>query len=311
MFKTLSKVLVAFVVIVIVSYFLQNRANTPEACTNIDGYWNADQNSCEGKTEKMIFQSLSKPHPVSIEYPGNQRLVSLDKAEQVEQEIYLRGYYQDLVSSPELKATEQEATNEQAKAVYERGSVFLNMTTLSLLADNRTGITYFAAPFVINTAGRGIFDYIGLFSYDFASQQATHLSSELLGNRIREQAIVIKKKSIVKDNVFVQEGMIEVHFKSHGPKQAAADYPTQSNKMTLQLVALDPKDDQHAAFRRITIDKNTTHKKTANNKNATDNNSANSTMHKSWDTDSDGINDCEKQNSCDHTVDYSQEKTND
>ena len=311
MFKTLSKVLVAFVVIVIVSYFLQNRANTPEACTNIDGYWNADQNSCEDKTEKMIFQSLSKPHPVSIVYPDNQRLVSLDKAEQVEQEIYLRGYYQDLVSSPELKAAEQEATNEQAKAVYERGSVFLNMTKLSLLADNRTGITYFAAPFVINTAGRGIFDYIGLFSYDFASQQATHLSSELLGNRIREQAIVIKEKSIVKDNVFVQEGMIEVHFKSHGPKQAAADYPTQSNKMTLQLVALDPKDDQHAAFRRITIDKNTTHKKTANNKNATDNNSANNTMHKSWDTDSDGINDCEKQNSCDHTVDYSQEKTND
>ena len=291
MFKTLSKVLVVFVVIVIVSYFLQNRANTPEACANIDGYWNADQNSCEDKTEKMIFQSLSKPHPVSIVYPDNQRLVSLDKAEQVEQEIYLRGYYQDLVSSPE-----QKATNGQDKAIYERGSVFLNMSKLSLLADNRTGITYFAAPFVINTAGRGIFDYIGLFSYDFASQQATHLSSELLGNRIREQVIVIKEKSVVKDNVFVQEGVIDVHFKSHGPKQAAADYPTQSNKMTLQLVALDPKDDQHAAFRRITI----------NNKNT-----ANSTMHKSWDTDSDGINDCEKQNSCDHTVDYSQEKTND
>ncbi|MEL0660905.1 hypothetical protein V6255_17380 [Psychromonas arctica] len=296
MFKTLSKVLVVFVVIVIVSYFLQNRANTPEACANIDGYWNADQNNCEDKTEKMIFQSLSKPHPVSIVYPDNQRLVSLDKAEQVEQEIYLRGYYQDLVSSPELKATEQEATNGQDKAVYERGSVFLNMSKLSLLADNRVGITYFAAPFVINTAGRGIFDYIGLFSYDFASQQATHLRSELLGSRIREQAIVIKEKSVVKDNVFVQEGVIEVHFKSHGLKQAAADYPTQSNKVTLQLVALDPKDAQHAAFRRITIKNKIT---------------ANSTMHKSWDTDSDGINDCEKQNSCDHTVDYSQEKTND
>ena len=303
MFKTLSKVLIALVVIVIVSYFLQNRANTPEACTNIDGYWNAEQNSCEDKTEKMIFQSLSKPHPVSIVYPGNQRLVSLDKAEQVEQEIYLRGYYQDLVSSPEQEITEhkvtgQEATDGHDKAVYEKGSVFLNMSKLSLLADNRTGITYFAAPFVINTAGRGIFDYVGLFSYDFDSQQATHLSSELLGNRIREQAIVIKEKSVVKDNVFVQEGMIEVHFKSHGPKQAAADYPTQSNKLILQLVSLDPKNDQHATFRPITTDKKSTQ------------NSNKTTMHESWDADSDGINDCEQQDNCDHTIDYTQEKIN-
>ncbi len=28
-------------------------------------------------------------------------------------------------------------------------------------------------------------------------------------------------------------------------------------------------------------------------------------MHSSWDTDKDGINDCEKDGSCDHTVDYS------
>ncbi|MEA1892364.1 MAG: hypothetical protein U9N33_06585 [Campylobacterota bacterium] len=32
-------------------------------------------------------------------------------------------------------------------------------------------------------------------------------------------------------------------------------------------------------------------------------------MHQSWDADRDGINDCEKDGSCDHTVDYSLPKT--
>ncbi|MEA2091237.1 MAG: hypothetical protein U9O83_02595 [Campylobacterota bacterium] len=32
-------------------------------------------------------------------------------------------------------------------------------------------------------------------------------------------------------------------------------------------------------------------------------------VHQSWDRDSDGINDCEKDGSCDHTVDYSLPKT--
>ena len=275
MFKTLNKVLLALLVIVIISYFLQNRANTPEACANIEGLWNPVAEVCENTTEEVIFQSLSKPNPLSVIYPENQRLVVLDKAEQVEQEIYLRGHYEQL-----LKPAEGDK-----KPVYDRGSVFLNMSKLTLLANNRAGITYFAAPFVINTAGSGVFVYIGLFSYDFTSQQAKHLSSELLGNRIREEEIIVKENSVVKDNVFVQEGLIQVNFKSSGPDQAAAEYPTQVNQTTLQLVALDPKDDKNAAFRRIT------------------------TIHESWDLDQDGINDCEKDDSCDHTVDYSQVKS--
>ena len=274
MFKTLNKVLLALLAIVIISYFLQNRANTPEACANIEGFWNSVDEVCENTTEEVIFQSLSKPNPLSIIYPENQRLVVLDKAEQVEQDIYLRGHYEQLLTPAE----------DDIGALYDRGSVFLNMSKLTLLANNRVDITYFSAPFVINTAGSGVYVYVGLFSYDFTSQKGQHLSSELLGHRIREEEIVIKEKSVVKDNVFVQEGLIQVNFKSSGPEQSVAEYPTQVNQITLQLVALDPKDDKNASFRRIT------------------------TMHETWDVDHDGINDCEKEGSCDHTVDYSQVK---
>ena len=32
------------------------------------------------------------------------------------------------------------------------------------------------------------------------------------------------------------------------------------------------------------------------------------TMHPSWDTDGDGLNDCELDGTCDHTIDYTQPK---
>jgi len=248
MYKTLIKVVLALIVVFVASYFLQNRGETPEQCVSIDGYWNVQEQSCEQKTEKIIFQSLLKPHPVSIVYPENQRLVVLDKAEQADDAVYLRGFYNELI----------EGSEGDQNAVYDRGAVFFNLSKLTLLDQNRENLTYFSAPFEINTAGKGVFTYLGLFSYNFASKESKHLSSELLGNRIREANITLKEPSIVKDNVFVQEGIMKVSFKSHSPTQAAVEYPTQLNQITLQLVALDPNNDSNAKFRRITIEpKNT------------------------------------------------------
>ena len=274
MFTTFYKVLLALLVVGIVSYFLQNRGESPEACTKIDGYWNVENNSCEEKTEKIIYQSLSKPHPVSVIYPENERLVLLDNVEQIQDDIFFQGEFDVLMAPAEGDMS----------PVYDKGTVYLNASKITLLADNRQGITYFAAPYIINIVGRGVFVYVGLFSYDFTLEQAKHLGSELLGNRIRDENIVIQEKSVVKDNVFVQEGIIKVNYKSHGEDQAAAEYPTQSNTLTLQLVALDPSDDQNATFRRITK------------------------LDKSWDANDDGINDCEKDDSCDASIDYSQPK---
>ena len=271
MFKTFIKVLLALAFIIIVAYFLQARANTPEACANIDGLWDPVAYICKTPTDKVIFQSLSKPHPVSISLPDKQHLVVLNKAEQIEDYIYLSGHYdQQLVAAARDK-----------KAVSDRASVHLNMSKLKLLTSNTSEITYFAAPFIVNRIGSGIFVYIGLFSYDFTTHQAMHLNSVLLGNHISEENIVVEGISIVKDGRGAQDGFIRVNFKKHGPKQALSEYPTQASHLLLQLISLDPATDKAATFNVVQKD--------------------NSNL---------GLNngDCEQEGSCDHNIDAFQAK---
>ena len=55
MFSTFNKVLLGLILIVIVAYFLQNRANSPEACANINGLWDASEQVCKTPTDKVIF----------------------------------------------------------------------------------------------------------------------------------------------------------------------------------------------------------------------------------------------------------------
>lgn len=265
MHKTLNKVLFALLFIVFVAYFLEQRANTPSACKNIQGLWNPVKQVCENTTEQVIYQSLSKPNPVTIEYPENGRPVSLDKVEKIEDIVYLRGHYEVLLS-PE---------KEDKEAVYERGSVYLNMSKMTLLTFNRQGITYFSAPFIINTAGNGVNVYVGLFSYDFNTHQARHLGDELLGERIREVSILAEAERL-------DAGVIRIDFKSHSTDQTFTDYPTYPSEISLELLNLLDNSDESAEFVRV------------------------KRMHSSWDSDNNGVNDCENDGSCDHTFDYSQ-----
>jgi len=261
MFSTFYKVVIGLILIVIVAYFLQTKVNSPEACANSEGFWDASEQVCKTPTDKVIFQSLSKPHPVSIVLPESDLLVTVDKVEQVEQTIYFRGHY------------------ETDKAI---GTVYLNMSQLKLLNNETKGFTYFVAPFLVNTENNDTLSYIGLFSYDFSRQQATHLNAAFLGNHVREIDIVVLQDSIVEEKVFVQEGLIKVTFKSHAAKQALSDYPSKANELLLQLVALDPNNDQDAAFRTIVR------------------------LHPTWDLDNDQVNDCVKEGNCDDNIDYSQ-----
>ncbi|WP_417696336.1 hypothetical protein [Psychromonas sp.] len=240
--KTLNKVLLAMLIIIGLVYYFQGRSNTQQSCITDQGFWNEAKQACEKNTEKIIFESLSNAHPTSIIYPENERPVLLDSLEKVEDNNFLHGQFDVLVASAQ----------EDTGPVYDRGTAYLNISKLALLNDNRTGIAYFAAPYIINRMGRGVFTYVGLFSYDFQTEQAHHVSSQLLGNRVRDASIIIEEKSVVKDKVFVQEGFIKVNFKTHGEEQAAAEFPTQENTISLQLVALDPNNDENAAFRKIT-----------------------------------------------------------
>ncbi|WP_413692621.1 hypothetical protein [Psychromonas sp. KJ10-2] len=239
--KSLNKVLLIVLIIMGVFYYFQQGSNTQQACITEQGFWNESQKVCEKSSKKIIFESLANAHPTSIIYPENERPVLLDTLEKVQGNDFLHGQFDVLVAPAQA----------ETGPVYDRGTAYLNMSKMALLSDNRSGLTYFSAPFIINTMGSGVFTYVGLFSYDFNTEQARHLSSELLGNRVREAKIVIEEKSVVKDKVFVQEGFIKVHFKTHGPDQAASEYPTQDNHIDLQLVALDPSNDENATFRKI------------------------------------------------------------
>lgn len=72
---------------------------------------------------------------------------------------------------------------------------------------------------------------------------------------------------------------LQVDFKDHGPDQATVDYPTQDNAIYLQL------QNSFLNFKEI------------------------KRMHSSWDKEGNGINDCESENICDHTVNYSLPRT--
>jgi len=239
--KTLNKVLFVILIMMGVVYYFQGRDSSQNSCTSEQSLANETKVNCEKTTQEVIFESLSNAHPTSIIYPENERSVLLDGLEKIEGNDFLFGQFDVLVAPAQA----------DTGPIYDRGTAYLNMSKLALLNDNRTDITYFAAPFIINRMGSGVFTYVGLFSYDFKTEQTRHIGSELLGNRVRDTAIIIEEKSVVKDNVFVQEGFIKVNFKTHSENQAAAELPTHENTLNLQLVALDPSNDESAAFRKI------------------------------------------------------------
>ena len=256
MLKRSIKVLAALLVIIIVSYFLKNTDDneTQVETVKVDSSNNVEQQAedkqtdsnpieanIEKSTQQIISEALLGTHPVTIKYPENNHAVTLDKVQKSEGNASLRGAYSELV----------EGSDADNNAVYDRGDVFINLSKLTLLDTNSKGLTYYSIPFEINTQGKGVFTYIGLFSYAFSTQESKHLGSELLGNRVQEVNIKLIEPSIVKDKVFVQEGLIKVTFKSHQATQSGADDPNQLNEKSLQLVALDSQNDSNARLRSI------------------------------------------------------------
>ena len=232
MLTTFHKVLLGLILIVIVAYFLQSRANTPQACANIEGLWDASEQVCKTPTEKVIFQSLSKPHPVSILSPEDQSLIVLDKVELVDKTIYFRGQNTKLLKAGNLSTVNNEGNK--------REIVYMNMSHFQLLTTNTKQLTYFAVPFIVNNEKNDAYSYAGLFSYDFNSHQAKHLDSLLLGEHIRETEISP-----------VKEDQLTFTFKSYGSEQVLTDYPNKSNTLVVKLIGLDSNSDEKAMFSKL------------------------------------------------------------
>ena len=253
MHKLINRLLIIAVLVLAGLYFVQNKINSPEECQKIAGVWNESKETCEQTTTQKIYENLSAGYPITMIYPETDIQVKIDKVESVDQVYYLRGHYQKVL---------QEATGDE-EAVYDRGLLYLNMSKMVILNEAQSGLVHYAAPFIINTVGSGVFVYSGLFSYDKHSKKSVHLDSFLLGNRIREEKISYSKD------------YLQVDFKGHGKGQAFADYPSEDRVIYLQLV------NNFLSFKEV------------------------KRMHNSWDKNNDGINDCESDGSCDHTINYS------
>ncbi|PKG38604.1 hypothetical protein [Psychromonas sp. Urea-02u-13] len=214
MHKIANRIILVVVILLAGLYFLQSKINSPEECQKVAGVWNATEEVCEQTTTQTIYESLSSGYPITMTYPETDIQVEIDKVETVEEVYYLRGHYQILL---------KEATGDE-QAVYDRGLLYLNMSKMVILNEAEGGLVHYAAPFIINTVGKGVFVYSGLFSYDMKSKKSVHLDSALLGNRIREEKITYFND------------YLQVDFKNHGEHQAYADYPTKNDVIYLKLL---------------------------------------------------------------------------
>ena len=219
----------------------------------------SEQKSCQKRIAKVVNKALIGSHPITIDLPENSAKVTLNKTQYLNHILYLRGDYQVLL---------QEASAQQ-EGLYDKGLVLLNLAKVTLLNRQQDSLLYFAAPFVINVAGSGVFFYVGLFSYDLQSQQSEHLDSLFLGDRIIDKHIELINNEV------------RVSFLQHGKEQTMSDYPNQLIEKNLQLLNLFQPNGK-AKFKEV------------------------KRMHSSWDKNRDGINDCENDGTCDHSVDYSQ-----
>ncbi len=153
--------------------------------------------------------------------------------------------------------------------VVERGSVVLEAGRIAILGhrgDEAAAPILFAVPFFISNQGTGLFAYVGLFAYDVSTGEIRHLDSRFLGDRVRRIELV------------GGPGRVRVSFLRHAPGQSMADEPVERKVILIGV------DRRRGRFRPSVPSPR---------------------MHPSWDRDRDGLNDCEKDGSCDHTVDYS------
>ena len=248
--KLLNRIGLVVALLLVGFYFLQNKINSPEECQKTAGIWNEHTQNCEHTTAQIIYENLSAGYPIIMTYPETDIQVKIDKVETVNETYYLRGHYQKVL---------KQATADK-EAVYDRGSLYLNMSKMVILSEQVDGVVFYVAPFIMNTAGSGVFVYVGLFSYEMNSKQSVHLDSALVGDRIREEKITHINNHL------------QIDFKDYAQGQALSDYPSQDNAIYLLF-----DDDNFKMVNR---------------------------MHNSWDANNDGINDCESDGSCDHTINY-------
>ncbi|GLS89322.1 hypothetical protein GCM10007916_03890 [Psychromonas marina] len=252
MHKLINRIAIIALIVIAGWYFLQSKINSPVECEKAAGVWNENAETCEQSTAQKIYEDISSAYPMTMDYPETDFEVSIDKIEKINEIHYLRGHYEKVLQEPQG----------EKEGIYERASLYLNMSKMVILNEPESGLVHYTAPFITNTAGGAVYVYVGLFSYDMKSHQSEHLDSVLLGERVRRENI-----TQIKDH-------LQVDFRSYAEKQDFLEFPSETSAIYLKVV------NDFSKFEQV------------------------QRMHSSWDENSDGINDCESDGSCDHTFDY-------
>lgn len=143
---------------------------------------------------------------LTVKIPETDTLVKLTDTVRIGDELYLKRDY---------------------SVGFERSTVMLNRLLATEISGigigSRTDTIYWAAPFSVSPQGSGVFHYVGLFAYDPAIRQNTHLDSFLLGDRIEPLKI--------KDTVRA----VRVYFAKHAPGQPFTHQPTEPALVNLYV----------------------------------------------------------------------------
>ncbi len=188
-------------------YFFNGPMSNHDECKQISGKLNSQ--TCA----KLIYTNLSGAHFLMMNYPATAHHILLNKTKTIAGDKYLQGHYQFVLK----KAKGND------KAVYDSGSLHLNMSKMQLLTENKNQLIYFVAPFVINTQGSGEFIYVGLFSYDISTHKSRHLDSFFLGDRIQKEKIQPFKD------------YIKIDYKDYAQDQAFSDPPSKTVSVLLLI----------------------------------------------------------------------------
>jgi len=223
-----------------------SHSKVTEKCANI---WEGDSLSCQENREREALSHVlpNDGRGLKINIYGTDVSVALTDAVSIRGAEFYKGEY----------------LNGQ-----ERGVVHFDAERLLILSKGKAlqkNQIYYIAPLIISNQGSGIFNYIGLFVYDKTSHNSTHLSSQLLGNRIRIIEIMDEQRTFL------------VKYYQHSKQQAYAEMPNE--EVVVRFVTYGEPLGLHRS------------------------------MHPSWDKNNDRINDCEAEGSCDHTVDYTVERS--
>ena len=253
MHKLMNRLALVAIIVIAGFYFIEGQINTPAECKKAAGVWNENAENCEQSIQQKIYADISTSHPITMDYPETGFKIKVDKVEKINEISYLRGHYEKLL---------QEAVADK-EAIYDRGSLYLNMSKMVIVNEPASGLVHYTTPFIVNTQGSGVFVYVGLFSYDVKTKQSEHLDSILLGNRVRRETI-----TAIND-------YLQIDYKEHAKEQAYSEFPNDAKAKYVKLVS------DFSKFEEI------------------------QRMHSSWDENSDGINDCESDGSCDDSFDYS------